>query len=70
MTEPRSIDVQIIKPMKITAPQLRAARALLGLSQDDLADKSGVSKPTIGRLSWGVLQSAGTQAPTKSSYAP
>jgi transcriptional regulator with XRE-family HTH domain len=30
--------------------QVKAARSLLGWSQDDLADKSGVSKPTIARL--------------------
>lgn len=34
----------------ITVPQLRAARALLGWSQDTLAGRSGVSKPTIARL--------------------
>jgi len=34
----------------ITASQLRASRALLGWSQDDLAERSGVSKPTIARL--------------------
>ena len=34
----------------ITVPQLRAARALLGWSQDELANQSGVSKPTIARL--------------------
>ena len=35
---------------KISIRQIKAARSLLGWSQDDLADKSGVSKPTIGRL--------------------
>ena len=34
----------------IIASQLRAARSLLGWSQDDLAQRSGVSKPTIARL--------------------
>jgi transcriptional regulator with XRE-family HTH domain len=29
---------------------MKAARSLLNWSQDDLAEKSGVSKPTIGRL--------------------
>ena len=32
------------------ADQLRAARALLRWSQQELADKSGVSAPTIKRL--------------------
>jgi transcriptional regulator with XRE-family HTH domain len=34
----------------ITAPQMRAARALLGLDQKDLAELSGVSLPTIQRM--------------------
>jgi transcriptional regulator with XRE-family HTH domain len=34
----------------ITAAQLRAARALIGWSQDQLAAASDVSKPTIARL--------------------
>jgi transcriptional regulator with XRE-family HTH domain len=36
--------------MVITSLQLRAARALLGWSQDELAANSAVSKPTIARL--------------------
>jgi transcriptional regulator with XRE-family HTH domain len=36
--------------LKISIRQIKAARSLLGWSQDDLADASGVSKPTIGRL--------------------
>jgi transcriptional regulator with XRE-family HTH domain len=34
----------------ITAAQLRAARALLGIDQQTLADKAGVSLPTIQRM--------------------
>ena len=34
----------------ITAPQMRAARALLGLDQQALADLAGVSLPTIQRM--------------------
>ena len=34
----------------ITAPQLRAARALLGLSQQQLADLARLSVPTIQRM--------------------
>jgi transcriptional regulator with XRE-family HTH domain len=35
---------------KISIRQIKAARSLLGWSQDDLAERSGVSKPTVGRL--------------------
>jgi transcriptional regulator with XRE-family HTH domain len=42
-----------------TVPQLRAARALLGWSQEDLAARSGVSKPTIARLELGSGELAG-----------
>ncbi|MFQ5410032.1 MAG: helix-turn-helix domain-containing protein [Anaerolineales bacterium] len=34
----------------ITGPQVRAARALLGLSQRRLAELAGVSVPTIQRM--------------------
>jgi transcriptional regulator with XRE-family HTH domain len=34
----------------ITASQLRAARALLGIDQQTLADMAGVSLPTIQRM--------------------
>ena len=34
----------------ITAPQLRAARAMLGIDQQTLADLAGVSLPTIQRM--------------------
>jgi predicted transcriptional regulator len=34
----------------ITAAQLRAARALLGIDQQKLADLAGVSLPTIQRM--------------------
>ena len=33
--------------------QLRAARAMLGWSQADLAERSGISKPTIARMEIG-----------------
>ena len=36
--------------MKITAQQLRAARALLDWTSADLARNSGVSEPTLWRL--------------------
>jgi transcriptional regulator with XRE-family HTH domain len=43
----------------ITAAQMRAARALLGLDQKDLAGMSGLSVPTIQRMeaSEGVVRS-------------
>jgi len=34
----------------ITTRQVKAARALLGWSQSDLAQHSGISEPTIARL--------------------
>jgi predicted transcriptional regulator len=34
----------------ISVRQIKAARALLGWSQGDLANKSGISIPTIARL--------------------
>ncbi len=34
----------------ITAAQMRAARALLGLDQRDLAERTGLSLPTIQRM--------------------
>ena len=36
--------------LKVSIRQIKAARALVGWSQDDLADKSGISVPTIKRL--------------------
>jgi predicted transcriptional regulator len=34
----------------ITGPQMRAARALLGIDQKQLAERAGVSLPTIQRM--------------------
>ena len=36
--------------LKVSIRQIKAARALLGWSQDDLAKHSGVSAPTVKRL--------------------
>jgi predicted transcriptional regulator len=36
--------------LKVSIRQIKAARALIGWSQDDLAEHSGVSTPTIKRL--------------------
>jgi predicted transcriptional regulator len=40
----------IIGRLMITAPQMRAARALLGIDQKALAAASGVSLPTVQRM--------------------
>jgi transcriptional regulator with XRE-family HTH domain len=39
-----------VTPRKISVRQVKAARALLAWSQNDLAGRSGVSTPTIKRL--------------------
>lgn len=39
--------------LKVSIRQVKAARALLGWSQDDLAERSGVSVPTVKRLEAG-----------------
>lgn len=39
--------------LKVSIRQVKAARALLGWSQRDLAEASGVSEPTIKRLEAG-----------------
>ncbi|MEA2880880.1 MAG: hypothetical protein QOH32_99 [Bradyrhizobium sp.] len=36
--------------LKVSIRQIKAARALVGWSQSDLADKAGISVPTIKRL--------------------
>lgn len=47
---PKSMEIPSIGVDFITTGQLKAARALLGWSQNDLARRSGVSEPTIARL--------------------
>ena len=44
----------------ITAPQMRAARALLGIYQRTLAQRAGVSVPTIQRMEASTGQVRGT----------
>ena len=44
----------------ITAPQMRAARALLGLDQRGLAERAGLSLPTIQRMEASDGQVRGT----------
>ena len=49
----------------ITTRQVKAARALLGWSQADLARRSGVSEPTIARLETVDGPLAGREATTR-----
>jgi transcriptional regulator with XRE-family HTH domain len=46
----------------VTAEQLRAARAMTGLSQEELADLAGVHRNTIKRLESGKGPLAGNGA--------
>jgi transcriptional regulator with XRE-family HTH domain len=45
-----STEAQIISPGALSPAQVRAARAWLGWSQDELANRSHVAKRTIARL--------------------
>ena len=47
--------------LKVSIRQVKAARALLGWSQKDLAKVSGVSEPTIKRLEAGDGDLGGRQ---------
>ncbi|WP_291733747.1 helix-turn-helix domain-containing protein [Leisingera sp. F5] len=49
---------------KISIRQIKAARALLGWSQDKLAESSGVSLPTIARLEALDAETIGGRAST------
>ena len=49
----------------VTAAQLRAARALLGISQTELANRVGVSVPTIKRCESEKISAAGVSSETK-----
>jgi transcriptional regulator with XRE-family HTH domain len=51
--------------VKITAGQIRAARALLGLSQTDLAEHAGVSVPTVKRSETDAENSPKVAEPTR-----
>ncbi len=48
--------------LKVSIRQVKAARALLGWSQKDLAEASGVSEPTIKRLEASGGELGGRQA--------
>ena len=54
----------------ITAAQIRAARALLGLDQSDLAQRSGVSLTTVRRVERGAEKvGVSTRAVTSIKHA-
>jgi len=42
--------LQKADPKLVYAAQVRAARALLGWSQGDLAERAGISKQTVNRF--------------------
>lgn len=50
--------------LKVSIRQIKAARALLDWSQADLAEKSGISEPTIKRLEAGDGDTLGGRAKT------
>ncbi|MFZ2081378.1 MAG: helix-turn-helix domain-containing protein, partial [Xanthobacteraceae bacterium] len=52
-------------PKLATIRQIKAARALLGWSQSDLARRSGVSEPTIARLESAEGELGGRQLTAK-----
>jgi transcriptional regulator with XRE-family HTH domain len=47
--------------LKVSIRQIKAARALIGWSQQDLASESGVSLPTVKRLEAGDGSVGGRQ---------
>jgi hypothetical protein len=47
--------LQNADPKLVYASQVRAARALLGWSQGDLAERAGVSKQTVNRIESGNM---------------
>jgi DNA-binding XRE family transcriptional regulator len=52
MCRPRGVNRNSINEgvILVTTRQIKAARALLAWSQADLADRSGISEPTVARL--------------------
>ena len=50
MIKPMSAIISQKSDRMITAAQMRAARALAGIDQRELAEKSGLSVPTIQRM--------------------
>src|ERR1700730_1677898 len=42
--------IKLEKLVLVTTRQIKAARALLAWSQADLADRSGISEPTVARV--------------------
>jgi transcriptional regulator with XRE-family HTH domain len=53
----------------VTTRQIKAARALLAWSQADLADRSGISEPTVARLEAADGELGGREDTTESLRA-
>jgi len=53
----------------MTAGQIRAARALIGMTQAELAEASGVSLPTIKRIETGADAKVSTVEALRSALA-
>jgi predicted transcriptional regulator len=51
--------------MAISIKQIKAARALLGWSQEDLSEKSGVALPTIKRIEASGVMPSGSDSGSK-----
>jgi len=51
--------------VNITGAQIRAARALLGLSQEDVAKRATVSVPTVKRCETDLARSPHVTEPTR-----
>ena len=59
------MSIEILSIRMTTIRQVKAARALLGWSQSDLAHHSGISEPTIARLESAEGQLGGRGATVK-----
>ncbi|HBD91547.1 MAG TPA: transcriptional regulator [Gemmobacter sp.] len=55
--------------VSMTAGQIRAARALIGMTQAELAEASGVSLPTIKRIETGADAKVSTVEALRSALA-
>lgn len=53
---PAPIEVEPVKMPAITARQIRAARALLGIGQEEAAALSGIARPVYTRIENGTVR--------------